>query len=73
MMMREENIMATVEELAKQYEIDEALQKEVADILADGKITMMEFMTFVRKHDVKVSLEDLPKYREQARQMGFIK
>ena len=65
--------MATVEELAKQYETDEALQKEVADILADGKITMMEFMTFVNKHNVKVSLEDLPKYREQARKMGFIK
>ena len=56
--------MATVDELVKQYETDEALQKEVADILADGKITMMEFMTFARKHKVKVSLEDLPKYTE---------
>ena len=71
--MREENKMATVDELVKQYETDEALQKEVADILADEKITMMEFLTFVNKHDVKVSPADLPKYREQARKLGFIK
>ena len=65
--------MATVDELVKQYETDEALQKEVADILADGKITIMEFMHFAKKHDVKVSVEDFPKYREQAKKLGFIK
>ena len=65
--------MATVDELVKQYETDEALQKEVADILADGKITIMEFMHFAKKHDVKVSVEDLPQYREQAKKLGFIK
>ena len=65
--------MATVEELVKQYETDEALQKEVADIVADGKITLMEFMHFAKKHNVKVSLDELPKYTEQARKMGFIK
>ena len=65
--------MATVDELVKQYETDEALQKEVADILADGKISIMEFMHFAKKHDVKVSVEDLPKYREQAKKLGFIK
>ena len=65
--------MATVDELVKQYETDEALQKEVADILADGKSTIMEFMHFAKKHDVKVSVEDLPKYREQAKKLGFIK
>ena len=41
--------MATVDELVKQYETDEKLQKEVADIVADGKITIMEFMHFARK------------------------
>ena len=65
--------MATVEELVKQYETDEALQKEVADIVADGKITLMEFMHFAKKHNVKVSLDELPTYTEQARKMGFIK
>ena len=65
--------MATVDELVKQYETDEALQKEVADILAEGTITIMEFMHFAKKHDVKVSVEDLPKYREQAKKLGFIK
>ena len=30
--------MATVEELVQQYQTDPALQKEVADILADGKV-----------------------------------
>ena len=37
--------MATVDELVKQYETDEKLQKEVADIVADGKITIMEFLS----------------------------
>ena len=50
--------MATVDELVKQYETDKALQKEVADIVADGKITLMEFMHFAKKHNVKVSLSD---------------
>ena len=64
--------MATVDELVKQYETDEALQKEVADILADGKITMMEFLTFVNRHYVNVTPADLPRLREEARKMGFI-
>ena len=65
--------MASVEELVKQYETDEELQKEVAQIVADGKITIMEFMHFAKKHNVKVSLDELPKYTEQARKLGFIK
>lgn len=65
--------MATVEELVKQYETDKALQDEVAAIVADGKVSISEFMTFARKHNVNVSLSDLPKYMEQARKLGFIK
>lgn len=65
--------MATVEELVEQYKTDEALQKEVADIVADGKITFMEFVTFARKHNVNISPADLPKYSAMARELGFIK
>lgn len=65
--------MATVDELVKQYEEDEALQKEVAEIVADGKITLMEFLHFAKRHNVKVSIDELPKYTEQARKLGFIK
>ena len=65
--------MATVEELVKQYETDPALQQEVRDIVADGKITMNEFLTFARKHDVHISVTDLPKYVEEAKKLGFIK
>ena len=64
--------MATVEELVKQYETDEALQKEVADILADGKVSIKEFMTFAKKHDVAISLDQLPYYMDQAKKLGFI-
>ncbi len=64
--------MATVEQLIKQYETDQALQAEVAAILADGKVSMMEFMSFAKKHDVAISLEDLPKYLEQAKKLGFM-
>ncbi|MBQ6427462.1 MAG: hypothetical protein IJK03_01675 [Oscillospiraceae bacterium] len=64
--------MATVEQLIEQYQTDENLQQEVADILADGKVTIKEFMTFAKKHDVDISLADLPKYLEQAKELGFI-
>ncbi len=65
--------MATVADLIKQYQTDEAMQKEVADILADGKVTMNEFMSFAENHGVNISLGDLPKYIEQAKQLGFMK
>jgi hypothetical protein len=65
--------MATVEELIKQYETDEELKKEVDAILADGKVTFMEFMSFVKKHDVDVSISDFPKYLEEAKKLGLIK
>lgn len=65
--------MATVEELVKQYQTDPALQKEVADILADGKISFQEFVTFAKKHSVDVSITDLPKYSAMAKELGFIK
>ena len=65
--------MATVEELIAQYQTDPALQKEVDEILKDGKITPGEFMSFAKRHDVKVSLADIPKYMEQSRQIGLIK
>ena len=65
--------MATVEELVQQYMTDEALQREVKDILADGKVSMMEFLVFAKTHDVSVSLDELPKYLEQAKKLGFMK
>ena len=65
--------MATVEELIKQYETDPELQKEVQDIIADGKVSISEFRTFAKKHDVEISLTELPKYMEQAKKLGFIK
>lgn len=65
--------MATVEELVKQYETDKALKKEVDGILADNKITLAEFMGFVKKHDVDVSLSDFPKLIEEAKKAGLLK
>ena len=65
--------MATVEELIKQYETDPELQKEVEAILADNKITMGEFIGFVKKHDVEVSLADFPKLISEAKEAGLLK
>lgn len=65
--------MATVEELVKQYETDPELRKEVEEILADGKITIKEFLAFAKKHDVDVSLKDLPHIMSEAKKLGFIK
>ena len=63
----------TVEELVKQYQTDKALQDEVAEILKDGKVTITEIITFAKKHNVEVSLADMPKYMAQAKELGFIK
>ena len=65
--------MATVEELIRQYDTDPELKKEVDDILADQKITIGEFMGFVKNHDVEVSLADYPKIIEEAKKAGLIK
>lgn len=65
--------MATVEELIKQYETDPELKAEVEAILADNKITMGEFLGFVKKHDVEVSLADFPKIISEAKEAGLIK
>ena len=65
--------MATVEELIQQYQTDPALQQEVADILKDGKVSPADFMSFAKRHGVKVSLMDIPKYMAQAREIGLIK
>jgi hypothetical protein len=64
--------MATIEQLVKQYETDKELQAEVAAILSDGKVSMMEFMQFAKKHDVAISLDELPMYLEQAKKLGFM-
>ena len=65
--------MATVEELIKQYDTDPELKKEIDGILADQKITIGEFMGFVKNHNVEVSLADFPKIIEEAKKAGLIK
>lgn len=65
--------MATIEELIKQYETDPAIKAEVNEILADNKITMAEFLGFVKKHDVEVSIADFPKIISEAKNLGLIK
>ena len=64
--------MATVEELVRQYDTDPELRKEVEEILADGKITISEFRTFAKKHNVNVSLMDLPKVIAEAKKLGML-
>ena len=64
--------MTTVEELVRQYDTDPALRKEVEEILADGKITISEFRTFAKNHNVNVSLMDLPKIIAEAKKLGML-
>ena len=65
--------MATIEELLQQYETDPELKAEVEKILEDEKITFGEFMGFVKKHDVEISLSDFPKIIQEAKDAGLIK
>lgn len=64
--------MATVEDLIKRYETDKDLQAEVAEILKDHKVTIPEFVEFAKKHDVEISLDQMPKYLDQLRKAGLI-
>lgn len=66
-------VVATVEEFVEQYKTDKALQDEVAALLAGGRVTVRELLAFAKKHDVDVSIADLPKYIRQAKQLGLIK
>lgn len=65
--------MATVEELMKQYETDPELRKEIEGILEDEKITFKEFTTFVKDHDVDISLKEFPNIIKEAKEAGLIK
>ena len=65
--------MATTEDLIKQYETDSVLRKEIDEIVKDGKITPVEFLSFASKHDLDISLTDLPKVIEEAKEAGLIK
>ena len=65
--------MATIEELIQQYETDPELKKEVEQILEDGKITIKEFTTFAKKHNVDISLKELPNVIKEAKKLGLIK
>ena len=64
--------MATIDELVKQYKTDPEFKKEVQDILADGRITVEEFMTFAQKHKVNVTLMDLPRIIAKAKALGML-
>ena len=65
--------MATVEELVKQYDTDPELKKEIEAILADNQITLTEFLGFVNKHNVEVSIKDFPEIVREAKEAGLIK
>ena len=73
---RKDEVMAkhktTPEELMQQYETDPELRAEVEEILADGKITLKEFLGFAKKHDLKVSTKDFPKALRKAKEMKLI-
>ena len=65
--------MATVDDLIKRYETDPEFRKEVDEIRAGGKVTISDFKKFAKKHDVNISITELPKYYKKAKEMGFIK
>jgi hypothetical protein len=45
----------------------------VEQILEDGKITIKEFTSFAKKHNVDISLKELPNVIKEAKKLGFIK
>ena len=58
-------------------QLSEAFHKQPEDLVQldkdYGKYLGEQVLAFAKKHNVKVSLDELPKYTEQARKLGFIK
>ena len=65
--------MATIQELVERYPNDPKLQADVAAVLKDGKVGPMEVLALAKKYDVDINLADVPKFLEQAKQLGLIK
>ena len=65
--------MSTPEELIEQYKTDHDLKKEVDAILEDNKISLTEFLTFTKNHDLNISVTELPKIVALAKKNGLIK
>ena len=65
--------MATIQELIERYPKDAKLQADVAAVLKDGKVGAMEVLVLAKNYDVDISLSDVPKFLEQAKQLGLIK
>lgn len=63
--------MATVEEMMDRYETDPDFKREVDEVLADGRVTLTKFLSFAKKHQVKVSPFDLPGVIAEARRRGL--
>ena len=61
--------MASVQELIQKIASDKELQKEVSDILADGKVSMQEIMAFASKYGAKIPLNEIPQFVEQLKGM----
>ena len=65
--------MVTENELMERYETDSELQKDVEDIVEDNKITVREFLGFVKKYDLELSVTQLPMIIKEAKKRGLIK
>ena len=65
--------MSTADELMERYETDPELQKDVKDIVEDNKITVQEFLGFVKKYDLELSVTQLPMIIKEAKKRGLIK
>lgn len=65
--------MATVEELKKQYRNDPDFKREVDNILKDEIISPKVFLDFSRRHNLGLTLKDLPEVVKQAKEAGLIK
>ena len=57
--------MAGVDELIQKIQNDKGLQDEVGAILADGKVSMQEVMSFAAKYGSQIPLTEIPQFIEK--------
>ncbi len=62
----------TVEELMKRYESDPQIRKEVAELIEQGKTSILEFRALAKRHGVNISLLEIPHLISEAKRLGII-
>ena len=67
-----ESNMARANMFVNSFILERPWKQDVEYLDRMAGMTKADIMAFANKHDVAISISELPKYMEQAKQLGFI-